>query len=138
MIVVPQVGARRLLEKGLSGVTAPVRFHLYTNDYSPTVFTVLGDFVEANYTGYAVKVVDTTTDLTYFLQPDGSVVAGAASQLWTPTGPAVSNEVFGYYVTESTSAALLWAERFAESKIMNGVGTGFTLVPSIGGQTAAG
>lgn len=138
MLVVPQVGARQLLELGLAGLDEPVNFHLFQNDLAPTVFSVLGDFTEATYTGYAVQEVDTTSDLTYFLQPDGSVVAGAASQLWTPTGPGVANEIFGYYVTQGTSPALLWAERFAESKVLAGVGTGFTLVPSIGGQTAVG
>jgi hypothetical protein len=137
MIVVPQAGAQVLLEKGLDGLTAAVAVHLYQNDFAPAPGTVLADFTEADYSGYAAQTVTPATWPVFF-QGISQVVAVGPGLVFTPTASTIANVIYGYYVTDSGGTRLLWAERFAEQKVMNGVTTGFTLVPAIGGQSAAG
>jgi hypothetical protein len=137
MIVVPQSGAQVLLEKGLDGLTATVKVHLFQNDYAPAPGSVLADFTEADYTGYAAQTVTPATWPVYF-QGIAQVVAVGPALVFTPTGSTIANIVFGYFVTDTTGTRLLWAERFEESKVLNGVTTGFSLLPAIGGQSAAG
>ena len=137
MIVVTQGGAAHLLEKGIDGLTATTQIHLYQNDIAPSPSTLLADFVEATFDGYAAPVV-TPASWPIFLQGISQAVAVGPAQVFSPTGNVTPNVIYGYYVTDNTGARLLWAERFAEPKVMNGVTTGFTLVPAIGGQSAAG
>jgi hypothetical protein len=137
MIVVTQTGASILLEKGLDGLTAVVNLHLFKNDYAPAPNSLLADFEEADYSGYAAAVL-TPTPWPIFYQGIAQAVAVGPAVVFTPSGPTIPNVIYGYYVTDSTGTRLLWAERFAEAKIMNGVTTGFTLVPAIGGQSASG
>jgi len=137
MIVVTQEGAARLLEKGLDGLTATVDLHLYQNDVAPSPTSVLADFAEADYDGYAAEAITPTT-WPVFLQGIAQAVAVGPAIVFTPTGSVTPNVIYGYYVTDNTGARLLWGERFADQKVMNGVTTGFTLVPAIGGQSAAG
>ena len=136
MLVVPQSGAKVLLEEALDGLTADVDVHLYKNDMAPTVFSELTDFEEADYDGYAEETV-TPASWPVFNQGLGVVAVGPGI-VFTPTGGTTDNVIYGYYVTDTTGTRLLWAERFAEPKIMNGVTTGFTLVPAIGGLSATG
>jgi hypothetical protein len=137
MIVVTQAGAQVLLEKGLDGLTATVDVHLYQNDYAPDPGTVLADFTEADYSGYTEETI-TPASWPIFFQGISQVVAVGPGIVFTPNASTIANVIYGYYVTDSTGTRLLWAERFAEQKVMNGVTTGFTLVPAIGGQSAAG
>jgi len=137
MLVVPQSGAAVLLEKGLDGLTATVDLHLYQNDMAPSPSSVLGDFTEADYDGYAEETITPGT-WAVFLQGISQAVAVGPGIVFSPTGATTPNVVYGYYVTDNTNTRLLWAERFAEPKVMNGVTTGFTLVPAIGGQSSAG
>lgn len=137
MLVVPQSGAAVLLEKGLDGLTATVDLHLYQNDMAPSPSSVLADFTEADYDGYAEETITPAT-WAVFLQGISQAVAVGPGVVFSPTGSTTPNVIYGYYVTDNTGARLLWAERFAEPKVMNGVTTGFTLVPAIGGQSSAG
>ena len=137
MIVVPQSGASVLLEKGLDGLTATQHVRLYQNDYAPSPTSLLADFVAATYDGYAAAAITPAT-WPIFLQGISQAVAVGPGLVFSPTGSTTPNLIYGYYVTDNTGARLLWAERFAEPKVLNGVTTGFTLVPAIGGQSAAG
>lgn len=137
MLVVPQSGAHVLLEKGLDGLTAVVDVNLYQNDMAPTPNSVLADFDVATYDGYAAEAITPTT-WPIFNEGTAQVVAVGPGIVFSPTGSVTPNVIYGYYVTDSTGTRLLWAERFAEPKVMNGVTTGFTLVPAIGGQSSAG
>lgn len=137
MIVVMQGGAAVLLEKGLDGLTATVELHLYKNDVAPTPTSILADFTEADFDGYGPETI-TPVSWPIFLKGISQAVAVGPAIVFSPTGSVTPNLVYGYFVTDSTGARLLWGERFEEEQVMNGVTTGFTLVPAIGGQSAAG
>jgi len=137
VLVVTQAGAKILLEEALDGLAAAVEVNLYQNDYAPDPTTVLADLDVATYDGYAAETVTPATWPVFF-QGNSQAVAVGPGIVFTPTGSTTPNVIYGYYLTDTGGTRLIWAERFPEAKVMNGVTTGFTLIPAIGGMTAAG
>lgn len=87
--------------------------------------TVLGDFTEADYTGYAAQ---TAAFLAAFVNGSGQAESDSPNLLFQPTGTAVVNTVLGFYVTDSASAVLLWAGSFPTPVSLAGPTTGLPLV----------
>jgi hypothetical protein len=117
-LMVPNVGEREILTRALTYEGSKLK--LYTNDYTCTETSVIGDFTEATVVGYAHKtlatgtwVVSTATNIT---------TASYAEQEFLPT-TAVS--CYGYMVSNSVGTVLIYAERFT--------GAPFTL-PAGGGS----
>lgn len=104
-LVIPAVSAPYLLDVLLDGLTPWC--HLYVVPVTLTVGTVIGDLVEATWSGYQPQraLGWTTADW-----EDDRAVTTADPLLWTygpQPGPAI---VYGYYVTDGRTGALLWAE----------------------------
>lgn len=116
MIIVPKVSQRLWLTmvldylRGATGGANPLfAVKLYVNDFAPNLDTVLGDFTEANFPGYAAKFVGDqfafpVTNGDGFAQSTGPVLA------WTPTDNTSNQTVHGWYATFQTDLvpALLW------------------------------
>jgi len=113
MLVIPDAQCQAILTDLLT-TTGPfntIKVHLFQNNNTPTRQSVLSDFTEATFDGYTA------------IAPAGGVVAedpvlGPFIQ-W-PLAPFLSggtittpNTIYGYYVTDSGSATLYWAELFA-------------------------
>lgn len=80
-----------------AGDLAGATFHLYTNDYEPTPQSVVGDFDEATFTGYAsiAAVGWNATEQ----NPDGSVSTDTTNVMtWVGPGDATGQTIHGYYV----------------------------------------
>lgn len=93
-----------------SMVGSSVNYHLYTNNVTPTLATVLGDFTEAAWAGYAeinVPVADFT--LTGVSAHIGSITALPIAFLNGTVSPVT---VYGYYITDSTDTFLVGCARF--------------------------
>jgi len=106
-LLFPDEGLVTQLTRILNGT---VRYHLYTNNLTPDLDTVLGDLTEAAWTGYA-SVTKTFSDYTI------SGVAGHAGYaIAAPTsfsnGSGSPVNTYGYYVTDSGSTLLLAIARF--------------------------
>jgi hypothetical protein len=87
-----------------------VKVHLFQNDFNPTDQSLLTDFTEATYDGYAATSISFPTGP--FRRPDGSfAVAGGAGG--TMTGSTTPNTIFGYYLTDFTGTQLIASRRFA-------------------------
>ena len=121
-LVVPDVGEVELLRKMLR-LDEDLTLRLYTvvtGGLSDT--TVLGNFTEANFTGYTSKTLTKTS----WPVPttSGGVTSSTYSpvQTWTNSG-ASPQTILGYYVVGVTSGVLLWAEAFAFSETLNPGGT---------------
>jgi hypothetical protein len=116
-LLFPDSGLVEQLKRVLTG---SVHYHLYTNNLTPTLATVLGDFTEAAWTSYAVAT-RTWTDFA-----TNGVAAHNGYALATPiaflnTSGATVNP-YGYYVTDTGDAILLACARFdgPPSPIVNG------------------
>ena len=105
----PTVGEVVLLQY-LVNLAAPTNLvlHLYTNDPSITSSITMASLSEATATGYnPITLVGASWTTT---TPAGLGTAVYSEVTFTYT-TAVS--VYGYYVTSTNSATLLWLERFS-------------------------
>lgn len=81
--------------------------HLYQNDLTPTGETVLGDFEESTFAGYAPQSLpDWSPTYTNSLQRGET---DYPLLVWSLTGPPFQ-AIYGYYVTHPTDG-LVWSER---------------------------
>jgi hypothetical protein len=103
--------------------------HCYSNDVTPSSTSVLGDFTECVFDGYAL-VVAATWGTPYQL-PDGSGQMVANNCEFLCSGNTVLENVVGVYVTTPAAAALVYAERFAAPVPITGTGSGFVYVPTV-------
>lgn len=110
-----------LLMTAMTGLAAytGAKLHLYKNNITPTVNTVLADFTEADYTGYAAQTV--TWSPAYF-DLARQAVSNGGLKLFTQTG-ATGNDIFGCYLTDTAGTGLLWSSRLDDapfSLVVNG------------------
>lgn len=97
-----------------AGDLAAATVHLFTNDINPTAGSVVGDFTEPVYAGYAGQPVAGWT--ANELEADGTVSTVATTVL-SFTGPAAGGgpTVYGYYVLSAGGGTpLIYAARFVE------------------------
>lgn len=86
------------------------KVHLFTavaNPLGPN--TVLADFTEAAYGGYAAQ---TAAFNPAFVNVAGQAECDSPLLVFQPTNSATPEVVLGYYVTDSGGTALLWAGTF--------------------------
>jgi len=98
-----------------AGSTGPLTAHLYQNDYVPSPASVLADFTEADFDGYAD--VDLTLLVGPYLNPQGQPEIQNASVTWAMTGTTTPNTIFGYYFT-TLAGAYHSGERFDSPRPM--------------------
>src|ERR1044072_2949235 len=125
---VPDVGEVNILDT-LRGVwnSTTVRFHLYQTNYTPVDGSVLGDFTEATFSGYAAIAVSSFAAATT-VSNRGSTTANPIT--FTRGVGETSNSIYGYYVTDSTNTKLLFAERAPAPPIsMTNVGDQIVITP---------
>lgn len=85
---------------------------LYSDDQTPSKTDVAGDYVEVTGNGYTAKTLSPNT----FTFTDGDPSTAAyPQQTFGFTGAA--GNVYGYYVTQATSGALMFANRFSNAPI---------------------
>lgn len=124
---VPDVTLIASLDDLMEGRYLNAKIKLYKNDITPDETSELADFTEANFSGYAEQT----------LVPDGTaaIVDGKAQQsfddaVFSHDGGATPNDIFGYFVVDSTETDLLWAERYASAPAtLNGSGQTYTVEP---------
>jgi hypothetical protein len=129
-LVIPDAGEIRLLQIMLGA--GDLTLKLYTNDFSPTITSVIGDFTEMTGMGYTSKTLGSGGWTVTTVSNVGS--ASAASQVWTFTagGPTT---IYGYFVVDASNN-LLWGERFGVSVTVQLGGDSLTIVPKLTLATA--
>lgn len=125
--VVPQSEYRALLDLLLPHYPITSNVHLYKNNIQPTNQTVLGDFVEADYDGYASESL--TAWGATFLNGDGNAESVAPNITFTCTGDTTPNIVYGYYITDAADAVLLMSGKFDAPETMNSAANAFVFLP---------
>jgi hypothetical protein len=127
-IVMTQNGDKATLNAA-SAASAYWRVRLFKNDYTPLVTSVLGDFTEADFTGYSGFQV--AVWLAAVINGAGKGIIVASPLLWTAGVIGTGNTIYGYYVTEGTDALVSYAERFASPVVIANVGDFVVVTPSV-------
>lgn len=128
-LILPTVGENLGLAF-LLGLSAPGNqtLKLYIGDTPILDATVASDFTEMSTMGYAAK---TLTKASWVVAQSSGVAQGSyAEQTWTFTGGTLVS-VYGYFVVDSTTGTLLWAERFTTSKDIVNNGDIIKITPKI-------
>jgi len=89
---------KMMLNEAIAGLAyAEVNVKLFTNNFTPSKDSVVTDFTEANYTGYASQAtvamgnpVDNNA---------GDALLRFVPKLFAPTGTAVPNSIWGWFIT---------------------------------------
>lgn len=96
---------------GFTVATPTPELGLYVNNQTPTCTDLIGDYTACTLVGYAPFVLAT-----------GNWVAVDVGCVWTWTYPQLTTTmttggqtIYGYYVYDSTSGTLMWAEKEATS-----------------------
>lgn len=96
-----------------------VEVHLFVGATVPTPATVLGDYVEADFDGYApIDLVPTTPAV----NPEGWAQMDVPTAHFVATGGTTPNTVTGYYLTDNTNTIYLGGERFPNSFVVDETG----------------
>lgn len=101
------------------GVANNYNLRLFSTGHVPAAGDTAATYVaiEATFTGYVAKALAAAS----FGAP--SIVGGVASstytsaQTWTNTG--VAQTIYGYFITDATTGALMWSEQFGASRTLN-------------------
>jgi hypothetical protein len=124
-------GKQKLLNYliGQSGSSlSPVKYHLYTNNVLPNHADTLATYTEAAFTGYQAGLVTTWNPSTIDGTFHASTNAGTVSYFNNGTGGV---QVYGYYVTDSGSTFLIFAEQFSGAPLTIGAGQQLQVIPAV-------
>lgn len=110
-----------------AGLLNGAAIRLFKNDLTPINTTVLADFIQADFTGYAAQTLAGWAVAILDANNKGS--STATVNTWTCSGLAVPNTVYGVYIV-SAAGALLYAERNPSGGILvNSIGQTYAYTP---------
>jgi len=93
--------------------------HLYKNDYTPVPGSDVGDYTEADFTGYLSQVITGGTWGSVTVADHIAVTVNADTFNFTYTaGGGSPQTIYGYYIT-GDGGDYFWGERFSEPRVMN-------------------
>jgi len=118
-LITTDEGELELLDKMLKdalSVDESYTLKLFKNDYTPVAASTGVSFTEATFTNYVAKT------LTRAGWGAATTISNAASSTYgsaqTWTCGASGEIIYGYYIVATTSAKVLWAERFATPRTL--------------------
>lgn len=99
---------------------------LFSNNFTPNHGMVPGDLTEANFDGYAP--VASLNWGSVSLNGSFEAEATLASATFTQTGTGITNNIYGYWVTDSFGN-FLWAERNPSAPVaMDAAGLNYVVI----------
>jgi hypothetical protein len=109
---VPNVGEAIML-KAIVNHTAPQNLvlKLYSSNTTPADTDTAGAYTEATFTGYSAK---TLTGGSWTVVEGNPSEASYAQQIYTSTAGSQNQSIYGYFVVQTSSGSLMWAERFSD------------------------
>jgi len=126
-IKVPNVSELTLLDALISGKLNGAKLRAYQNNYTPVDTSVIGDFTQATFSGYAEITLNTWTAAA--LNASNKAETSMAAQTWTVAAGGVSNTVYGIYVVDA-AGNLLYAEANPAGPVtLNTIGQFYSYLP---------
>jgi hypothetical protein len=125
---VPTVGSNVILEMIVNKTAAQnLVAKLYINNITPADTDTAGTYTEAGFPGYSAI---TLTGASWNAAASESISYGS-QQTWTCSG-ASTDDVYGYFIIQTTSGILMWSERDASAPFAVRVnGDAVKLTPTI-------
>lgn len=97
-----------------------IKIKLFQNNFTPSPTSVLADFTEATFDGYAPVTVLAAAYPPSRTMPDGSTLALFSSVAdFEDSGNVTPNTIYGAYITDTAGTFLLLSVRFDTPKIMD-------------------
>jgi len=121
--IVPEEAEINFLSELITTLLDGCNCHLFSNNITVSAATVLTDFTECTFTGYAEDAF--TAWSSPAIQGDGSAGSTPGDATFTPTSGGGSGTIYGGYVTDPGDAELLWAWNYPSGGIT--VAMGITL-----------
>jgi hypothetical protein len=120
-LYVPNEGEMLLLDMMLKNATATGEYylHLYNNSYDPVAATTRTSFTDAVFGGYTVATLTRGANWSSATLVSGSAetsYGGGTALAWTCTSS--TDTIYGYWVEDSTTGKVLWAEKFGTARAM--------------------
>jgi len=117
-LIWPRQGTLVVMDELASGFFGTLAIALFRNDFIPTTNSVLADFTEANFVGYAPQTLSTPNPA--FLNGGQAAEVDADLVTFTQTaGPA--QVVYGYFIYDP-ALVVVAAQRFPAPVNMTGAG----------------
>ncbi len=104
---------------------------LYQNDLTPGDTDVVGDYTEADFTGYSAI---TLTGASWSVSSGDPATASYAEQDFTSSADQSAQTIYGYFLTRVTGGELVWAERFPNSQVIQNNGDRISITARITAQ----
>lgn len=104
---------------------------LFTNNVTPALAHVAADYTEmtsGQNSAYSAKTLNKASWTVTFGGSTGSAVQ--STQTWT-FAAGTPTTVYGYFITDSGSGLLLWAETFTIPKVVQFAGDQIIIIPTI-------
>lgn len=108
MLKVPNDGELNLLDFLTANLFDGLELRLYQNNYTPTDSSQVSNFTECDFSGYVSQTITAWTAAQIIA---GHASSDAAQLTFTRSGGPTSNNVYGYFVTDSAGTKIYWAER---------------------------
>lgn len=102
---------------------------LFKNDHIPAGTDTIANYTEADFTGYNAKPLNDFAAA--YLNASNQGEIDAVVKIWTQTGAAVANNIYGYFI-RTTGGTLVLAERAVGAPFnMNAAGLVYVVYPII-------
>lgn len=109
-LVVPNAGEGLALQNFLNKTTPQNQtLKLYKSNTTPAETDTAATYTEATFTGYASKAL---TGASWTVTEGAPSSAAAAQQTFTSSADQTTENIYGYFVVQTTSGIIMWAERF--------------------------
>ena len=106
-------------------VLGNLTLRLFKNNHTPTQTDDNSDYVEADFDGYASFPIDSWTPV--YLNGSGKAEIDEVNRVFVQSGVVVTNNVYGYYVTDG-AGNVIYAERDPSAPVaMNAPGKTYTV-----------
>lgn len=101
-----------IMLEALVNKTAPqtLVLKLFKSDTTPSEAHTEANYTEADFTGYSAV---TLTGASWSVSGTSPTQISYAEQTFTSSAGSQDQDVYGYYIVQSSSGKLVWAERFS-------------------------
>jgi hypothetical protein len=108
------------------------RLKLFKNNITPAETDTAATYTESTFTGYVSILM---AGASWTITPGAPTLAAFAQQTFTLSADIATENQYGYFVVQTTSGTLMWAERFSDGPYpMTTNGDNVKVTPKITGD----